>query len=203
MPAHLRLELEAAVAAHLKQHRSKNYELVRDDPRFAAWTGTHLRHRGEKYFDRIVRVVEKAAKRKERLGQLPRLTECPQTGFRDRPATALATGGLSFEALLGDHAWQRQTLLREMLACFGDEGCLDDLERWRDLGAELRKVDKAAADLSKQYGAMMSGELADELIRLACRRFAHQPEDLKAFLADADAIVRQRSGLDGTKGASA
>jgi hypothetical protein len=210
MPSRLRVELEAAVFEHLQVHGARHYELLREDRRFAAWTGAHLGHRGEKYFDRVVADVKEAKARKARLKRRYLASaEAPTAHPLDlgaeggvNAAYTAAAGSVGFPDLLRDLCEQRRTIKAEQAACLDDDGCLDASDRYFKAARELRDVDKAIADLSKQYGALKSGEGADELFRMLHQEFADQPGRVAAVMANFRNFIRHQSGLAAQSGAS-
>lgn len=208
MPARLRLELQAAVLEHLQEHGAHGYELLRDDRRFVAWTGTHLGHRGEKYFDREVACARDLQahrarlKRRRMAGPDAPVARSPETAAPDagRPDGPLATATPSFSDLLGDLRDQRRTITAEQAACLDNDGAIADEKRFYRATRELREINKAIADLSKQYGALKSGEVADALLRLLQSEFGDQPDRVRAVIANFNDLILQQSGLAARSG---
>src|SRR5262245_913665 len=64
LPGPIHLKLTHLIAEHLRTHGSARYEDLRDRPAFAPWFGSHLGHRGEKRFDRLVKSVKRNQPRK-------------------------------------------------------------------------------------------------------------------------------------------
>jgi hypothetical protein len=198
MPAQLRVELEAAVEVHLKRYRSRHYGLVRDDPRFSAWTGTYLGDRGEKFFDRTVATVKRAIAHKKRLKALPPLASTAAAGSADASTLFEAWPKTDFDSLISGEAWQLNVMERQLRACVDDDGCVVDPERFAQLEAKASRSRKTILELSKHYGAMRSGEAADQLTRAFTDEFGDQPERVQKALQRANSIIRQMGGLDGT-----
>lgn len=210
MPGRLRAELEAAVLEHRREHGSRHYELLRDDPRFAPWTGTHLGDRGEKYFDRVVALVKRALARKARLKRRhlaeddAALARPFETNAADVAKTPLspADTNVAFSDLLGDLCEQRLTLRAELAACLDDDGSIVDGKRYYRALPELVRVNKGIADLSKQFGALKAGEGADALLGLLLKKFDDQPERVDALIAEFNDLIRHQSGLAAQSGAN-
>jgi len=199
MPAALRLELERAAEAHWQEHRNRHYELVRDDPRFSAWTGTHLGYRGEKYFDRVMARARSSIERKLRLKR-------SRSDYASRVAVTSVEGGApvpvapppapaTFENLLRDLERQRAWLKGELeWREVSDDP--DDFERCKSLRAELRAVGKAILDLTKQYGPLKSGEAADLLVDLINQALRSDPALRNEIFAPLQKLVRDQTGLN-------
>lgn len=201
MPPALRLQFEAVVEAHRRQHGSDHYDLIRNDPRFWAWTGTHLGYRGEKYLDRVIARVEAAKLRMLRLKQLPKARAVDPSPYVQGETPGKVAESATFEALLGDLELQRMTVNRELSACLDEEGNVDKPEDHEALRAEAREIIRAIRDLSKQYGALKSGEGADLLLEVVSQQFADQPERVAALLSEFKNHLHQRSGLAPKRGA--
>lgn len=200
MPAALRLELESAVAAHIKQHeRGRHYGLLRDDPRFSPWIGPHLGHRGEKYLDRVVaRVLES----QERVRRLKRRPAAPGTDSKPALGRELGdAGAVRFSDLMGDLSEQRSALKAEQAACYDGDGDMKDLDRWLIIAAEVRAVDKATLEVSKQYQATLKpAEVRAAINQRIAQELAGDPERARRLADDLNAIIRQHTGLNGTSG---
>jgi hypothetical protein len=207
MPSRLRLELEAEVAAHLPRFGSRHRELIRDDSRFVAWTGTHLGHRGEKYFDRVVNQVRSANARRDRLKRhRPKAQESASIHEAETPPTAplaasFGNGGApSFAELMADYADQRRTIRLEQRSCFEADG-LRDPKYHAALRRELREVNKAILEVSGQYqGNLRQAELRKAMFQRIGDEFISEPERGDKLMSDLNRLVEQLTGMGGTPG---
>jgi len=206
MPARLRLELEAAADEHLRHHDRQHYELLRDDPRFVGWTGTHLGDRGDKYLDRVIRKVRAAQGRLERLDNArqrpsPRTEPVDVSPIRQDGATlqVLADAGApSFEQLMADLRDQREALMWEAEAGRDATGRDRDFDHSTKVRIEVRAVGKAMADLTKHYlGVWAQAKTRKAMFQRIGDEFRDEPERGRTLMRDLNALLTENSGIKG------
>lgn len=199
MPAELRLKLVQAVSEHLLVHGNRNYDLLRESPEFSTYIGRQLGETGDKRLDRIVKGVKRERAREAQRKRLRRaavdaIGDLPE-GDAENPARSLPSGaGASFSELLGDLYEQRRTLKLAQAAAVDEEGFpTKDFDR---AARQLREVNRSIAELSKQYGALKSGEVADALISDVKEEFADQPERVASLISKFNDHFRRLTGLN-------
>lgn len=206
MPAGLRLELEAAVDAHLRRYDGQHYELLRDDPRFLAWIGTHLGDRGDKYLDRVIRKVRAAQTRLERLrdarhrpvGRAGPGGPSPVQGDEAALPVLADAGAPSFADLMADLHDQRDALIWEAAALRDATGRIIDFDRWTRVCIELRAVGRAMADLTKHYQAVWAqAETRKAMFQRIGEEFRDEPRRGHALMRDLNALLTEKSGIRG------
>jgi hypothetical protein len=202
MPGAIRIQLDEAIAGHLNTHRAGLYDLLRDDPRFVAWTGTHLGHRGEKRLDRAIGAFKLKADAKLRV--LNRRAEDP--GSRAAPsligsndlADRLAGPGaapMSVEELQAD--------LRENIAEINSARAEcrrnGDIDGFLKLSREWRAATKDSAQLSKSFNTVAnSNAVIEQVYQAVFRHLADEPDKAVAIAGDISSSMFRATGLAAT-----
>lgn len=198
-----RLKLQQDIADHLKRHGPVAYEVVRDHADYAPWFGTHLGHRGEKRFDRMVEKVRARQPRKVSGGR-PAASDQTAAGVlapvAERTAHVevkqLASGGApSFEALQGLLVRRLNELEIAISDCFNEDGEIIDLEAYGTLSTLQQRALSATAQLSKQYHSALSAPAVMELMFAELMRPGQDPARALDTIAKLSALLGRQTGL--------
>jgi hypothetical protein len=210
MPGAVRLKLDQAIAEHLRVHRSRFYDLLRDDPRFAPWIGTHLGARGEKRLDRAIAEVRRVQKQKMARKAAP--VAGPADDADDfapldpprGPAQRLATAGaaaLSYEEFQERSGKRLRQLGRLIDDIVDEDGKPTDPRLFAQLLKQEQALQAESVQLSKSYYAdlntkdVMQGVLARLAVELAAN-----PERAPSLMHDINDVFRRANGLAAIKG---
>jgi hypothetical protein len=213
MPGAVRLQLDRAIADHLRAYGSRYYDLLRDDPMFAAWLGTHLGARGEKRLDRAIAAVRRVQKKKP-ARHLPPMVQGADVegdavsyGAADHigdPAERFAAAGsavVSYDELQGDLRRRRWQLEREMRACQIEGGGIVDPGLYLKLSREHRALVTDSASLAKRFHAdAHSQAVLERVLDRMLNEHAEEPERARAIIADISNIFRETTGIAATGG---
>jgi hypothetical protein len=212
MPGSVRLKLNQTIADHLRLHRSQFYDLLRDDPQFAPWIGTHLGARGEKRLDRAIADVRRVQKQKlarkaaviahpaDEAAETVQLNP-PDPVIAD-PAHRLAAAGsavVSYDELQGDLRRRRRQLERAMDVCLDEDGEVADPGLFLKLSREHRATVTDSANLAKRFHADVHSEAFLERV-LGRMLQGHDPEAARALIAELSNIFRETTGIAATGG---
>lgn len=214
LPGPVRLKLDRAIADHLVAHGSELYDLLRDDPAFSPWFGSHLGARGDKRLDRAIARVRRFQKQKLARKTAPsaRLADGPDdvatlapvdhppNGSAQRLAIAGAAA-LSYEEFQGRAAKRLWQLDRAIDALVNEEGEPTDPRFFAQLVKQEQALQAESVQLSKSYYADLNTNdvMQGVLQRLAVELEAN-PERAPALLSDINEIVRRANGLAAIKG---
>jgi hypothetical protein len=214
MPGAVRLKLDQAIADHLRVHRARFYDMLRDDPQFAPWIGTHLGARGEKRLDRYVGEVRARQARKARRNAMPALADAGdasaavQYEAADSPGASpaepfVAAGAavVSHAELQGDLRRRRAQLERLMAACLDELGEAADPALYLKLSREHRALVTDSANLAKRYHADMQSEhVIRSVLDRVLNEFADDPARAGGLITDLNKILREATGIAATGG---
>jgi hypothetical protein len=214
MPGSVRLKLDQAIANHQRVHGSRFYDLLRDDPQFAPWIGTHLGARGEKRLDRAIREVRRVQSKKmaRRVGPVPQAAEAaagvvgPEStvDLPPEPAEMFVAAGaavVSYAELQGDLRRRRGQLERMIAACLNELGEAVDPALYLKLSREHRALVTDSANLAKRYHADMQSEhVIRNVLDRVLNEFADDPARAGGLITDLNKIFRETTGIAATGG---
>jgi hypothetical protein len=201
LPGPTQLRLAHLISEHLHKHGSAKYVDLRDHPDFAPWFGSHLGHRGEKRFDRLIAFVKRSQPRKvsQRRVSEPALPQ-PPAAPRDEtseasPAQQLAHGGApSFEELQ-NRLMGRLAQLEVALAAHEDgHGGVLATQIYEKLVGQERATILAIGQLSKQYhDALTTGPMLEAILAKLLPQQA--PEKLREIANALSEELQRATGL--------
>lgn len=209
MPGAVLMKLEAAILKHRRAHGSGRYDLLRDDPLFSPWIGSHLGHRGEKRLDRAISALEQGPAQRAKRTIHPRpivfaeLAEPLKAAPGAEPlveefAEPLLAGGtapLSHEEL---QAWVRKSearLVRAIDDCFDQNGTLVNRDFYK-LHAEYRATLRDGAALARSFNEdMHSAGVIGQVLARVSQECGGDPKKLRALSDDLSNIHRDATGL--------
>jgi hypothetical protein len=214
MPGAVRLKLDQAIAEHLRVHRARFYDLLRDDPQFAPWIGTHLGARGEKRLDRYIRDVRGRQATKARRHAMPALvaagdaSAAVQYEAADNPGVSpadpfVAAGAavVSYAELQGDLRRRRGQLERMIAAGLNELGEAEDPDLYVKLSREHRALVTDSANLAKRYHADMQSEhVIRNVLDRVLNEFADDAARAGELITDLNKIFRETTGIAATGG---
>jgi|GEM_PF-4464830 len=214
MPGFVRLKLDHAIANHLRDHGARYYDLLRDDPAFAPWIGTHLGARGEKRLDRAIADVRRFQKKKLARGaastaaavevsHVPMVVG-PLDHLAGDPAQRFAAAGspiVSYDELQGDLRRRRWQLEAAMSACLNEDGEAVKPDLFLKLSREHRALVTDSANLAKRYQADLNSKaVVDRVLDRVLKEHADDPQSAQALIADISKIIRDTGGIAATGG---
>jgi hypothetical protein len=210
MPGSVRLKLDRAIADHLKAHDARYYDLLRDDPAFAPWIGTHLGARGEKRLDRAIADVRRFQKQKLARKAAPiahpadeaaaDATAVPTGHLMQDPAQRFATAGaavLSYEELQDRFRQRQRQLDCAIEACLNEAGEPIDPRLFLQLIREERALVAESAELAKRYYADLNSK---DVVQGVLKGLAVDPTHARALQRDIDNVFHRATGLAAIKG---
>lgn len=209
MPGDVRLKLDRAIDDHLRAHGSRHYDLLRDNPAFAPWIGSHLGARGEKRLDRAIRDVRLAQKKKLRrtAASTARAADAaleaaacePLDHSQDSPAQRFAAVGsavVSHDELQGELRGRRRHLKAMMDACLNEDGEVENFDRYLRLSREHRALVTDSANLAKRYHADLNSKaVMERVVARVLKDHAGDPDGGHALIADISNIFRDTTGI--------
>jgi hypothetical protein len=207
MPGSLRLRLDRAIGEHLREHGARHYDLLRDDPLYSAWIGSHLGARGEKRLDRYISEVKgREAKRSRTRVTAESRCECLAAHSCSEAAATLQTmsqaaaPALSYEELQRAARRDLALLERALSACIGPNGEILAPNHFFKLRRERRDTLRLSADLARRFSADVSAPIVMErVIERALHEGSGDPERARAMLEDINCILRDAGGLAATE----
>ncbi|MDP3173683.1 MAG: hypothetical protein Q8M88_04535 [Phenylobacterium sp.] len=212
MPGAVQLQLERAIFSHMRKHGSRHYDLLRDDPQFAPWIGTHLGPRGEKRLDRLINRLRSNQPIKVRQSTNPSLRNSP-SGAQQQPEVRPdhspecetyvltgATGALSYEEI--EH--QLRKLARNLEAvikgCFNEYGEMTRPDLFFRSTREYRAILKAGADLAKSYNEQLNSDVfLKPLLERISQLKADDPKQADKLGEDIQELFLYAGGIAATK----
>jgi hypothetical protein len=214
MPGAVRLQLDRAIADHLPAYGSRYYDLLRDDPMFAAWLGTHLGARGEKRLDRAIADVRRVQKQKlaRKAAVIAHPAEdaddfaprAPIDHSTEGPVQRFATAGaavLSYEELqerLSKRLWQ---LGRVIDALVDENGEPTDPRLFAQLLKHEQALQAESVQLSKSYYAdLNTKDVIEGMVSRVAVELEIAPERAPALMHDINEAFRRANGLAAIKG---
>jgi hypothetical protein len=213
MPGAVRLKLDHAIADHLRTHRSRFYDLLRDDPAFAPWIGTHLGARGEKRLDRAIADVRRFQKQKLARKAAPSgrpaddaddFAPLDPVDHSTSGAQRLSTAGaavLSYEELQARSRKRLRQLDRAIDACVNEDGEPVDPRLFAQLVKQEQAVQADSVQLSKSYYAdLNTKDVVQGVLKRLEVELAANPERAAALVRDIDDVFRRANGLAAIKG---
>lgn len=209
MPGSVRLKLDHAIADHLRAHGPRYYDLLRDDPTFAPWIGSHLGARGEKRLDRAIADVRRFQRKKlSRSAAAPGqaseadaeiIARVPPDLVSSSPAQRLAGAGaavMSYDELQGDLRQRRLQLETTIKRCLNEDGEVVKPELYLKLSREHRALIADSASLSKRFHADMNSEaVLERVIQRMLEAHADDPQRARALISDLNDIIHGAGGI--------
>ena len=208
MPGAVRLELDREIIRHRSQHRSRFYDMLRDDPRFAPWIGSQRGCAGEKRLDRYIADLCRHQPKK--------MCTCAAAGASTRRAVAgasldaveepwkpqldvLAGGGaaVSYEEL---QAGLRKRLeLNELMtdACRNEFGEVTEKSLLMKLTAQYLALTAASPSLTKSLHRDLNSEpfIGRALARILQAAPDLPPEEIETLRAGLSRDFLESNGL--------
>lgn len=219
IPDALELKLLRALVSHVREHGSKRYDLIREDPEYAPWIGHAEGEKGRKRFRRLLDRITKPLPADGAPASAASALNADQEAWATQQLAAnaatigrlpiatpqLMSGGLP--ALLDIIELRREL----------DE-CTDDLNRIRDVALEddpqaiggraaaipdlLLKVAKARTELSSRKAQLYDRQLSLlrdhafglDLVAMISDSLADQPEKRALLLSGLQTLVRKHGG---------
>lgn len=212
MPGAVRLKLDHAIADHLRTHGARHYDLLRDDPAFAPWIGSHLGARGEKRLDRAIRDARRFQKKK--LGRSASSTALavddaldaaagepsgPPAGSPAQRFAAVGAAVVSYDELQGELRRGRRQLEAMMAACLNEDGEPAKPDLYLKLSRERRALINDSANLAKRYHADLNSQaVMERVVARVLEAHADDPQHAQALIADISNIIRETTGIAAT-----
>lgn len=213
MPGSVRLKLDHTIADHLRAHGARHYDLLRNDPAFAPWIGTHLGERGKKRLDRAIRDVRRFQKQKMHGRSAPPTAwaadDASNTAARDplddlavEPTQRFAAVGaavISYDELQEELRRRRWQLERAMGRCLDEDGDPVKPDLYLKLSREHRALINDSANLAKRYHADLNSKAVMERVvsRLLEER-ADDPQSAHAIIDHISNVFRETTGIAAT-----
>lgn len=204
LPGPTQLKLAHLIAEHLRTHGSAKYVDLRDYPDFAPWFGTHLGHRGEKRFDRLVKSVKlsqprKVSRRKREAGPQEALAAPSAEVVPASAAQLLGHGGAaSFEELQERFQRRLAQLQGALAACVNEYDEVIHLQIYSKLVDLERATVLGIGQLSKQYhDALTTGPMLETILGKLLPQ--QDPEKLSEVATAISEELRRSTGLRAIK----
>ncbi|CAN7422355.1 hypothetical protein LJR219_002712 [Phenylobacterium sp. LjRoot219] len=212
MPGSVRLKLDRAIADHLKVHGARHYDLLRDDPAFAPWIGSHLGARGEKRLDRAIRDVRRFQMKKLGRGAAPTALAVDDAldaaageplehpaGSPVQRFAAVGAAVVSYDELQGELRRGRRQLEAMMAACLNEDGEPVKPDLYLKLSRERRALITDSANLAKRYHADLNSQaVMERVLARVLEAHAGDPEGAHALITDISNIIRDATGIAAT-----
>lgn len=197
--------LEDRIEAHLRTHRNRGYDLLRDDPEFAPYIGKHLGDKGEKKLDRLIAKLRKT-RPSIRASALRGAPPAEQAQVQQRispavevlPATRAEVLSGSQHAILGYDEIQSlfaRTLPRIESAINNLHNEKGEVEHNGDLVKLAREYRETVKDIASMQQNMVSAvrttKFLKGLFELLGREFLNEPERAHALFAGVHDLMRE------------
>jgi hypothetical protein len=208
MPGAVRLELDREIIRHRSQHRSRYYDLLRNDPRFAPWIGSHRGCAGEKRLDRYIADLRKNQPKKMSASAAARAAAAAAGAgesadaveeLRTPRADVLAGGGaaVSYEEL--QVGLRKRLRLNELMTdqCINEFGEVTDKPLLVKLTAQYLVITAASPSLTKSLHHDLNSEpfVGRALARILQAAPDLPPEEIEALRAGLRRDFLEANGL--------
>lgn len=212
MPGAVRLKLDQAIADHLRTHGARHYDLLRDNPAFAPWLGSHLGARGEKRLDRAIRDLRCAKAKRLGRGAIAAAgagavaqegaARDPADTLADDPAQRVASAGaavVSYDELQAELRLHRSQIQRAIAECLDEDGVLQHPLLFMKLSRELRALVSDSANLTKRYHGDLNSEAAvKQLLDAIIASHVEQPQKALKLIEQINTIIHGTGGIAAT-----